>query len=238
MMVNRIVGGLVVVGALLAGPVQPVFAQQTVNLSLGGFVVRGEDARVDDDWLNENRTYLTFDIKDFNGPTVGVEWLVPVGEFFEAGAGVAFSRRTVPSVYTDYVDSDGTEIEQDLRLRIVPVAFTLRVLPLGQSFGVQPYLGVGVGIFAWRYSESGEFIDFTQGQTIFREQYAASGNELGPIALGGVRFASDTFSVGGEVRYQSAADDLGETFATGTFEPRIDLGGWSYLLNVGIRFGR
>ena len=231
-----IVLAVMVVSSL--GVVRPALAQQTLNFSLGGFVVRAEDARVSGDWLNENLTYLTFDLDEFNGPTIGAEWLIPFGRFFEGGAGVSFYQQTVTSVYTDYVDPDGTEVEQDLKLRIVPVAFTLRVLPLGQSSPVQPYFGVGVGIFNWRYSESGEFINFAQGGTIFREQYVASGNEPGPIALGGIRFASDAVAVGGEIRYQSAAADLGPTFATGDFEPRIDLGGWSYLFTVGVRFGR
>lgn len=225
--------------AALAGAATDASAQQTLNLTLGGFVPRGEDARVEGDWLNENRTYLTFDIKDFNGPTAGLEWLVPLGPFIEAGAGVSVSRRTVPSLYTDFVDIDGSEIEQDLRLRIVPVAFTLRVLPLGQSSPVQPYVGAGLGLFSWRYSESGEFVDFSRGNAIFREQYVASGTETGPIALGGIRFASDALSAGGEVRYQSATGDLGPVFALDTLpDPKIDLGGWSYLFTVGIRFGR
>jgi hypothetical protein len=46
---------------------------------------------------------------------------------------VSFSRRTVPSVYEAFVDVDGSEIEQDLRLRVVPLALTVRVLPLGQT---------------------------------------------------------------------------------------------------------
>ncbi|MSO46236.1 MAG: hypothetical protein EXQ59_05660 [Acidobacteria bacterium] len=215
----------------------PAFAQQTLNISFGYFTVRGEGARVDDDVLNENLNFLAFDLKDFNGATVGGEWLVPLGNFFEAGAGISFSRRTVPSVYSDFVDRDGTEIEQDLRIRIVPVAFTVRVLPLGQTSPVQPYFGGGLGLFAWRYSESGEFID--PRNVIFHEQYVASGTARGAIALGGIRFAGDSLSAGVEARYQSAAADLGTRFSSpDLLDPRIDLGGWTYQATVGFRFGR
>ena len=96
-------------------------AQQTLNFSLGVFTPRGEDARVDGDVLNANRTFLFFDIKDFKSASIGGEWLVPFNEFFEGGAGIGFSRRTVPTVYTDFVDIDGSEIEQELRLRMVPI---------------------------------------------------------------------------------------------------------------------
>ncbi len=226
-----------IAAAMLAGT-QAASAQQTLNLQMGGFTPRGEDARVERDILNQERDVLAFDISDFNGPVIGAEWLLPLGPYFEAGVGVGFSRRTVPSVYERFVDVDGSEIEQDLRLRIVPVAFTFRALPLGQSSPVQPYLGGGLGILGWRYSESGEFVDFRNRNAIFREQYVASGSETGPLVLAGLRFAGDAMSVGGEVRYQNAAADLGEPFDSFLREPRIDLGGWSYLLTVGMRFGR
>ena len=217
---------------------QSASAQQTLNFSLGYFTVRGEDARVERDVLNENRNFLVFEVSDFNSATVGAEWLVPLGGYFEAGAGVSFSRRTVPSVYDAFVDIDGSEIEQDLRLRLVPVALTVRVLPLGQTSPVQPYFGAGLGIFNWRYSESGEFVDLQNRNAIFREQYAASGRETGPVVLGGLRFAGDTVSAGAEIRYHSAAADLGSRFAGAEREPRIDLGGWTYQFTMGLRFGQ
>lgn len=225
---------LLVCAGVLAAP-HPALAQQTLNVSLGYLTIRGEDARVEDDVLNESRDFLEFEIDDFNGVTVGAEWLVPLGQYFEAGAGVSFSRRTVPSVYRDFVDRDGTEIEQDLRLRLVPVAFTVRVLPLGQTSPFQPYIGGGLGIVNWRYSESGEFIDFgAPGRPIFRDIFVAEGNETGPIVVAGIRFAGDSASAGGEIRYHSADADLSEEFAGS----RIDLGGWTYQFTIGIRFGR
>jgi hypothetical protein len=208
------------------------FAQQTLNFTVGYFQPKGEDARTEGDVLVENRKFLAFDMKDFNGPTIGGEWLVPLGSFLEAGAGVSFSTRTVPSVYQDFTNVDDSEIEQDLRLRIVPIAFTIRVLPLGKSNPVQPYFGAGLGIFNWRYSESGDFIDFSKGRTVFRDTFEADGNETGAIALGGIRFAASNFSVGGEVRYQAAAADLSSDFAG----DKLDLGGWTYQATVGVRF--
>ena len=141
---------------------QPAAAQQTFNFTFGYFTVRGEDARVEGDILNEHRgaeATLVYDITEFNSAAIGAEWLVPLGQYLEAGAGVSFSRRTVPSVYEDFIDADGSEIEQDLRLRRVPVDLTIRVLPLGQGSGFQPYFGGGLTLISWRYSEAGEFVD-------------------------------------------------------------------------------
>src|ERR1051325_7896389 len=114
---------------------QAARAQQTVNLSLGYFTVRGQDARVAGDVLNANRNFLAFDVDDFNGGSIGGEWLFPVGRFIEAGTGLSFTRRTVPSFYSRLVNTDGSDITQDLRLRTVPAAFTFRLLPLGQERG-------------------------------------------------------------------------------------------------------
>src|ERR1044071_7272643 len=113
--------------------VQPARAQQTVNFTLGYFAVRGEDARDSTDILRNDRRFLTFDVGDFNTATVGGEWLVPFGSYFEGGAGVSFARRTVPSFYTNQSRVGGGSIDQDLKLRMVPISFTIRALPLGQS---------------------------------------------------------------------------------------------------------
>jgi hypothetical protein len=235
-MLNRGVAGVLTALAIVAGVAQPAAAQQTINLNLGYFAVRGEDARVSGDVLNENLNFFAFDVSDFNAAGIGGEWLVPLGDYFEAGAGISFTRRTVPSVYNDFVDRDGTEIEQDLRLRTVPLALTFRALLLGQRSGVQPYVGGGLGIIAWRYSETGEFID--PQRVIFREQYVASGGATGPMALGGIRFGGDSVTAGVEVRYQSADAELGGRFSSPDLpNARIDLGGWTYQVNVGFRFG-
>lgn len=232
MTTQRSVAMAIVCSAMLFCP-ETARAQQTVNLSIGYFTLRGQDARVAGDVLNANRNFLTFGVDDFNGGSIGGEWLFPVGRFIEAGAGLSFTRRTVPSFYSRLVNTDGSDITQDLRLRTVPAAFTFRLLPLGQERGFQPYIGGGLNVIAWRYSESGQFVD-TRDRTIFNNSYVASGTQTGPVALGGLRFAGDAAAAGFEFRYQAAEADLPAPFAG----DKIDLGGWSYLFTVGMRFGR
>ena len=209
-------------------------AQQTINFSLGLFTPRGEDARVEGDVLVANRTFLLFDITEFKGASIGGEWLVPFGEYFEGGAGISFTRQTVPTIYADFTDQFDQEIRQELRLRIVPISFTVRALPLGQSNPFQPYIGAGLGVFNWRYSETGDFINFSNNGEVFRDSFVASGTATGPVFLGGIRFGGQTFTAGGEVRYHSANGDLSSDFAGN----KIDLGGWTYNFTFGVRFGR
>jgi len=220
---------------LAGGTIRPAYAQQTLNFTLGSFVPRGQDARAPGDVLLENSSFLTFEVEDFSRVTGGAEWLVPLGSFVEAGAGVSFYRRTVPTVYRDFTDSTGREIEQNLRLRMIPLAFTLRVVPTGLSSPIQPYFGAGVALVNWRYSEFGDFIDFgAPGRPVRPGTFVATGTSAGPVAFGGLRFGSEGVSVGGEIRYQRAEGELDGRFAA----PTLDLGGWTYQLTLGLRFGR
>ena len=231
MLQKRVIGTVLVFAAVVICA-RPAHAQQTLNFTLGYFSPLGWESRTNGDVLDANSSFLAFDIEEFGGASVGGEWLVPLGRFFEAGAGISYSAQTVPSVYWDFVDPDGTEVDQDLHLRVVPIAFTFRLVPLGQSSPLQPYVGGGLGIINWKYRESGEFIDFGAGRTIVNEAYEASGNATGPIVLGGVRFAGTRLSAGGEIRYQYGHGDLPVDFAG----PKIDLGGWTYNFTVGARF--
>jgi len=209
--------------------------RQSFGVNIGWFGLRGGDARVADDVLLANLDFLAFDIKDFNSGTIGAEWLVGVGEYMEAGVGVGFQRRTVPTVYLDFTHEDGFEIAQELRLRVVPVTGTVRFLPLGRSAGVQPYVGGGVSILNWRYSEFGEFVDFSD-DSIFNARYVASGSTVGPVILAGIRAPmADVWLVGGELRYQRGEGDTNPAQSE-LLGSKIDLGGWSANFGVHFRF--
>ncbi|MBZ5559595.1 MAG: hypothetical protein LAO77_20185 [Acidobacteriia bacterium] len=213
-------------------------AQQWVSLYVGGFTPRSADARGDtvngqsNDVLVNNLDFLSFNIKDFNAPTIGGEYLVGLGDRFEGGLGVGLYSRTVPTVYNDFVNANGSEITQDLKLRIIPFTATVRFLPMGRHNGIEPYIGGGVGVLNWRYTETGQFL--ANDNSIFSGNFVGSGTARGPVVLGGVRVPIAGWAVGGEVRYQSADATLpaDQGFA-GT---KIDLGGFNYLLTVNFKF--
>ena len=224
-----------VVCLALASASPALAQQQTVNFTIGGFVPRSEDSRVAGDVLNENRTFLVFDVDEFKSVTAGAEWLFPIGRFVEGGAGVSFTGRSVPSVYRCCVDNSGNEIEQELRLRRMPIDLTLRVLPLSASSPVQIYFGGGISLIPWRYTETGDFIDFNDNGTVFHDSFEGSGTATGGVALAGVRFQGRKATGGFEVKYHKAdgsfeSDD--DEFAA----PKIDLGGWTYQATIGFRF--
>jgi hypothetical protein len=208
-------------------------AQQSLNFYVGGFVPKGEEGRDRRDVLWNNLDFLAFNIKDFNGPTAGAEYLVGLSEFVDAGLGVGVYSRSVPSVYANLVNNNGREIEQDLKLRTVPFTATIRFLPLGRSAGIEPYLGAGVAVVNWRYTETGEFVDFTD-RSIFSDEFVAKGTATGPTVLGGIRFPLGAVALGGEIRWQKAKADLPSDL--GFAGDEIDLGGFNYLFTVNVRF--
>jgi opacity protein-like surface antigen len=210
-------------------------SRHSVGFNLGYFSVRGEDSRVDGDVLVANlfdAEPLLFDVKDFNAATVGGEWLYAVSDYLEVGAGVGFYQRTVPSIYADVVNENGSEIEQDLKLRQVPITATVRFLPLGRG-GVEPYVGGGIGFINWKYSEVGEFVD-TSDYSVFRDRFVADGTATGPVILAGIRFpVADVWTIGGEVKYQRADGKIDNPDFLGD---RIDLGGVAASVTFHIRF--
>jgi len=226
-----IVSACIALAVLLALP-YPALAQQSLNLYLGGFAPRGEDSRVDGDVLVNNLSFFDFDIDGFDTFTFGGEWLIAVGKRSEVGVGIGYSSDEEHSRYSDVINENGDDIRQDLKLRIVPIWATYRFLPLGRNTTVQPYIGGGVGILVYRYTETGEFVDFAGN--VFRDRFEADGATAGPVILGGVRVALGSWDVGGEVRWQKGEGEVDpDDFAGAT---KVDLGGFNYLLTFNIRF--
>ncbi len=225
---------LLVGGALVFACSGSAYAQDAVfGVNIGGFLVKGEDSRDRDDVLRQNLSFLEFDLADFNGVTAGGDFAISVGSFIEVGAGVNFYQRTVPTVYSGFVDADGTEIESDLKLRNIPVTFTAKVFPLTRDAGVQPYVGGGVQLNRWRYTEVGEFLDFSNGE-IFRDSFTDDGLEIGPVILAGVRFPVGANALlGGEWRYSTAKASLDPDL--GFFGESVDLGGNTFLFTVNFK---
>jgi hypothetical protein len=214
-------------------------AQQSLNLYLGGFVPTGLDARgsttngLSNDVLVRDLDFLDYRFGRFTAPTFGGEWLVGLGDKFDAGLGVGFYQRTVHAVDADFVNANGSEVVSNLKLRVVPFTATVRWLPAGHNAPLQPYIGAGVGVFGYRYSESGQFVD-PSDQSVFSGTFVGSGSASGPVVLGGIRAPIGNTAVGFEARYQKARGDLptDQEFAGS----EIDLGGMNYLFTFNIRF--
>jgi opacity protein-like surface antigen len=213
--------------------------RNAVGFTVGGFFLRGEDSRPTDDVLfqdlhSRDFPHYLFDVKDFNNVTFGGEYLYGLSDYLEAGVGVGFYQKEVNSIYADVVHPNQTEIEQRLKLRIVPITATIRFLPVGRGAAVEPYVGAGVGIFNWRYSEVGEFVE--SNFDILDGAFRNSGTAAGPVILAGLRFpVGDAMTAGGEVRWQKAEGKTGG-IDQGFLGEKIDLTGTTVNFTIHFRF--
>jgi hypothetical protein len=213
----------------------PASAQvvQGFQIGGGGFIPAGYDSRPGNDVLVTDLNTLSFDIGHFNGGTIFGEYDLDLGKHLEVGAGVGYYRRTTPSVYTAQVNVNGSDIPQDLRLRTVPISAVVRFLPIGKPGHVQPYVGGGVALLAWRYAEFGQFVD--DNNNIFNASFVGTGYSPAGILLGGVRLPmnGDVFGVMAEVRYQWASGNLS---TTDFLSNKIDLNGTSFTFAFQVRY--
>jgi opacity protein-like surface antigen len=231
--------------ALAAAP-QAASADLLIGGNFGGFIPRGFEGRKTGDVIAENltfRTYLDDDFdqdpvhKLFTSVTFGGEVLFGLGDFVEAGVGINyFQSPEQESFYTDFTDVDGSDIFQTTQFKVVPLAVTARVFPIGRTTPVQPYVGGGVVFYHWNYKEDGEFIDFSDPDLpIFPGDFEDDGNAVGGTFLAGVRFPiGHRFLVGGEWRWQNGSADLAPelNFAG----DKLDLGGNSVVATFHFKF--
>lgn len=233
----KVVGvGLLMTAAMVARPAT-ASAQvvQSLNLNVGVFMPRGEDSRVANDvWLKDVPVYR-FEIKDFTGGELSGEWNFAFGDHVELGLGGAFYQRTVDTNYRDYTNPNHSEIQSKFKLRTVPVTGIVRLMPFGNSSSFQPYIGGGIGVVNWHYSEVGDFIDFNDNNNVYHARYVANGNKAGPVVLAGFRapIGGDVWAITFEGRYMRAEGDLNTNDFLGS---KIDLGGTALRLGVLLRF--
>jgi hypothetical protein len=219
---------------------------QSVQFGLGGVFPRGLDARTEGDILVRNyegramsgdpsvSDALAFRIGDFRAGHIFGEWNVSLGNRIEFGAGVGFYRRTVPTVYLDVVDENNFEIEQDLRLRVIPFTGLVRFFPFGGPGDVQPYVGAGITALNFRYSEAGDFVD-PGTLDIFAGRFVGTGTAIGGLLLGGVRvpLGGDIYGMALEGRYQFGEGDLPDDDFVAN---KIDLSGGQFNVTFLVRF--
>ena len=234
---RRVVGVGLLMAAAMVGRPATASAQVvlSLNLGLGVFMPRGEDSRVENDVWLKNLPVYRFETKDFTGGELSGEWNFSFGDRVEVGLGGAWYQRTVATSYRDYTNPDHSEIESRFKLRTFPMTGVIRLMPIGNARSFQPYIGGGVAVVNWRYSEVGDFIDFNDNNNVYHARYIANGNKLGPVFLAGFKapINGDVWAITMEGRYLRADGDLSTNDFLGS---KIDLGGTSLRFGVLVRF--
>src|SRR5688572_17189673 len=112
----KTIGSMMLAGAMVLGAANTALAQrqspgvsrntpaQTANFTFGWFFPTSFDSRVDGDVLVANCdefdgacSFLDFDTDGLTGITFGGEYLIPIGNYVEAGAGISYFKKTLDS---------------------------------------------------------------------------------------------------------------------------------------------
>lgn len=211
-----------------------------LTLRVGGFWPRGESTLFQDvEDLYTREAYFDgvppgVTPSDFSTFTGGIEYHVTLMQNLELGVHADVAEKTLHTSSRDYVDDFGNEIQQSLKLSIVPMGVTLRLIPTGRTTRVAPYLAGGVDVFYWKYEEWGEFVDsFSPRLDIYEDWFRADGVDVGGHVAAGLRLGlNEDFSLVAEARYQFAETDMGDDFRGS----RLDLSGFSATAGLHIRF--
>jgi hypothetical protein len=181
------------IGTVLFAPISAEANSFTIRL---GYLAPRGDSRL---WA-ENVATFDHVVDDFNWIFGGAELAIDLNEYVDIALGVDGYSRSIGSHYRDFVRDDGTEVFHDARLRVVPMTFGGRLLPLGKFHALRPYVAGGFGLYAFEYREHGEFIDFATAE-IFGASYSDRGVGAGAYAAAGLEASlSRSFSLMGEYR--------------------------------------
>ena len=188
---------------------------------------------------------LTLSRADFGSPWLGGEIAVRVTDRLDVAAGVGWARARSSSEYVNWVDQDGNPIEQVTTLQTVTGSLGVKyyLTDRGRSIGrfawvpsrFSPYLGGGIGVVGYEFTQEGDFIDFQSATSeIFFDYLETRGTGFAGYLSGGIDVRlGRQFVLTGEGRYT-----LSDGPVTGPFSSfdRIDLAGLQLLAGIGIRF--
>jgi len=222
---------------LLLAASAPAFAQgryggydNAFRFRLGQFEPDGES-----EYWSGTFFDFTGDTSDYEDWTGGVEYARDLRGNLRLFAGGSFYESQTTQSYRDFVDNRDRPIGHDTTLDIAVGTVALAVNLAPKRAPIIPYVGAGVGLYAWSLEESGEFIDFFfDPPEIFPATFKDDGVAAGWFWLAGLEISvTDDIALFAEGRWHNAEDELG-----GDFQDlgNLDLSGRELSLGLSWRF--
>jgi opacity protein-like surface antigen len=167
---------------------------------------------------------------DFTGSRSDLRDVIGGGDFiyhFDRYNAVMFSASyyttTTNQAYRNFLDQDNRQIRHNTDFEIGSGSVAYVLFPAGTHTPVIPYLGAGVGFYAWRLREAGDFIDFTNDNQIFSTINRDTGTAFGYFFVAGLELpVTRHLALLVDGRYTKSHDTLGRDFAG---FGRLDLSG-------------
>ncbi len=211
---------LLLVGLLTAGSISFMGGRFYPNTSSDIWDVNFQNLILNQENFQSNLGYLEW------------EWGRRNTTFF-AGASLS-GRKVIYTEYRDYVWSDGTPIQQTVYFKDAPTYLGIRFYPIPvYRRGVLPFVGAGIAFVSWEWSQTGDFIDFSDPYLpIYYGEFYRRDSSLGLFINAGV-VAKMSRNMGFRIMgfYTWAHGNLEPTFLG--FEP-IDLSGFTVLAGISV----
>jgi len=185
----------------------------------------------------------TLSTLDFDGPYLAGELAVRPGEHWDIALGVGWTRKRALTEYRRWIDSSGLPIVQETTFQVVygTLGAKYALLDRGRQIGrlayvpsrVTPWVGGGLGISAYKFIQSGDFVDSSTGD-IFSDYLETS--DEGLIVYGNAGLDFTLFKnaiVSAEARYTLSSADVEYPYSG--FND-IDLGGLQLMVGLGFQF--
>src|SRR5258708_16191877 len=132
-----------------------------LDLRLGALFPSGNSNLFDDD----NQLYLhnghPVTKSDFKGIYGGLEYNARLARNVEIGFSVDGYGRSLDTSYRDFVSPSGDEIRQTLKLNIVPIGISIRIVPTSRRAALAPYIAVGADLAIWTYKRIAALLHFS-----------------------------------------------------------------------------
>lgn len=214
-----------------------------------GFRVGYGIPTVSSDLFDETFETFTLAREDFRGATLGGEVAVHVNERWDVALSALYHGRRMQSEYMEFYEEDPNDpaaqipILHETWFRTVPVTVSARYyfVDRGRSIGrfawvparFTPFVSAGAGVVAWRFEQSGDFVD-EETLLIFTDRISASGTGPYLHAGGGASLSlTKNLVLSLEGRYGWGRGDLEPEF--GDYED-LDLSGLQLLAGISARF--
>ena len=203
---------------------------QIFRFDLGYFETDG-DSEYWDDRLKD----FTGTASDFEDVAIGVEWVKFLGDRLGFAVSVSGYEGGSTEEYRDYEDQFGGAIFHTAELELTSLTLGLFVHLTQRDRAIVPYIGLGGGVWEWRLTEVGDFIDFkTEDLEVFSAFFRDEGDTLGYYWRFGFEVpVAQNWSAYAESRWQRVEDDLGGDFR-GLGE--IDLSGQTISAGISVSF--
>jgi len=231
-LITTIVGlsALLFAGASEAQYRAPRYNEPSFRIQLGEFQPDGESSYWDDSAFDFGRRN-----DDFEDTAIGLSYIRPLGPRLGVQFSGLFYEGTENLAYLDFEDQFGGDIAHTTELEVASLTLGLIYKFAGPEAALVPYIGAGGGLYAWRLTEVGDFIDFDDPNLeIFDAFFEEEDEELGLYFTAGLEVPlADTWSLFAEARWDSAeAGFSGDFLGLG----ELDLSGRTYSAGVSWSF--